>query len=167
VETDNKVTIDLRPPYVFAFYHANMAWVDKRNLLYYSRKDNLLHFKHQASPFNFLGDNDIDKEYAFAIADEYVNALQEVFGMLIDAYIAYFKKEGTVWRVLDGSETIVICGKRRVSFDSPSIEPFSSFENMIYQTLIIDEGLERPDYEELRKQLPIVKERLISFLKEE
>lgn len=165
MENNNKVTIDLRPHYVFA-YHSESSEFGSRDLLYYSKKDNLLHYKHQASFFNFLGDNDIDREYSFAIADEDIESLQEVFGLMIGAYISYLKRGGEEWFVCDGSFCTVISGRKRVHFEGPSIEPFGSFENMIYQTLIIDDDRERPDYEELRKQLPIVKERLKNLLTE-
>lgn len=161
----NQVKIDLRPPYVFAYYIETMAWVDKRELLYYSRKDNSLHFKHQASFCNFMNENDKDRECNYAIADVDISALQDVFSLMIDAYIAFFKKEGDRWRVLDGSEYTVICGRRRIQFDGPRFkEPFQSFCEMIERTLFIDAEKERPDYEELRKQLPLVKEKLLSYL---
>jgi hypothetical protein len=165
METDNKVKIDLRPPYVFAYYSESSEF-GIADIVYYSKQDMLLHYRHKASEWSFVNENNKDEESVFAIADNDVNALQEVFGLMIDAYISYLKRGGEEWFVCDGSFCTVICGRKRVHFEGPSIEPFCSFENMIYQTLIIDDERERPDYEELRKQLPIVKERLKNLLTE-
>ena len=157
---------DLRPHYVFAFHTESREFWDCKTLIYYSRKDKYLHYEHTGSKYSYICDDFKDMVCVFAIADEDINALQEVFGLMIDAYNTYIKRGGERWLLCDGSTCTVICGRKRIHFMWPGQDPFESFCNMVYQTLSITEEREKPDYEELRKLLPVVKEKLVNFLNE-
>ena len=157
-----EVKIDLRPHYTFAYYSASMEFGDK-DLLYYSRKDKSLHYKIKASEFNFFDKE--DKEYIYPITDDDVKALQEVFGLVIDAHKAYFDHQGETWEICDGSDCTIICGRRRIHFEEPSIiEPIRAFCEVIYRNLMYDTDHPEPDFKGFIKELPLVVDLLKGYI---
>ena len=161
MKKNQEVHIDIRPPYAFAFHEEGMSTKD---MLFYSKKDKSLHFKHKASFLNYMNEMDEDREYRLHISDEEANNMKDVFKLIIKAYNAFLERNGDEWCVLDGSECTVICWHQRVRFDTPFSEPFTSFYDLIIQTLYVNEEREKPDYAEFKMQIPMVKEKLINYL---
>lgn len=145
----NNVRIDIRPHYTFAFYLESMVFGNK-SLLYYSRKDGSLHIKHVASKYDCGYDVEEDKEYTIAISNNNAFLLEKAFGAMVDAYNTYINYFGEPWYICDGSVCLVICGKKRVRFETPCPDDtLDSFCVMAYN-LLSDEQ----DYKEILKSVP-------------
>lgn len=131
-----KIKIDLRPHYVFAF-HSESSEFGIRHFLYYSRKDSSLHWKIKTSAFGDIVGINEDAEFSMSISSDCASQLERLFGLMIDAYNLYISK-GNEYFVCDGSECIVICGKRRVRFYAPCPDgPLDDFSRLAYDLLNI------------------------------
>ena len=149
---------DLRPHYAFAYYAKSMEF-ESKELLYYSRKENALHYKFKASRFDIEYRKLKDMECSVPIPDKEAKALETVFGLMVDAMKAY---KGEPWYVCDGCCCTVICGKRRVHFESPCMEPFEDFYHMANSLLRIMEKWNQKQFEETMKMVPEVSKKLIA-----
>ena len=145
-----EVKIDLRPHYTFAYFSESIEFGDK-DLLYYSRKDKSLHYKVKIGSYN------ID-EYIYPISDDDAKALQEVFGLVIDAHQSYFDHQGKPWKFHNGPDCTIICGRRRIHFEQPSvIEPVSFFCEMISMLILLDVDRPETTFKKLVHDIPLVK----------
>lgn len=124
----NDVKINIRPHYTFAYYLESMM-VGNESLLFYRKKDHSLHYQYKASLLDCI-QGEKDGEYIIPISEEFAYQLEKVFGLMIDAYCIY-TSNGEKWCVLDGSECVLICGKKRVRFNVDSLdEPLDAFCKM-------------------------------------
>ncbi|MBR1499160.1 MAG: hypothetical protein IJ615_05965 [Bacteroidaceae bacterium] len=147
--TQSWVQIDLRPHSVFAYY-VEGSMVMNKSLLYYSRKDKALHYKYEAG-ISYL-DERKDMERTVPISDEDAKALERVFRLMVYAVQAYKGEPGAV---LDGSEYVVISGRRRVRFVGPLDEPPYGYVNSFGDRLLeIMENWNPSEFAKLMKQVP-------------
>ena len=125
-----QVKIDMRPHYTFAFYSEGMEFQTK-TLLYYSRKEKALYYKLCASEIDKEFREMEDRELKQSISDDDAEVLERLFCSMVDAMKSY---KGEPCFVCDGSENVVVCGKRRVRYEGPYLEkPFGAFESIVYR----------------------------------
>ena len=154
--------IDLRPHYAFAYSVESMTFGSK-SLLYYSRKEKALHYKYKASLIDFLDNGKKDIEFSVSISDDDAKALERLFALMIEVFNAY---NGELWRVLDGYECVVICGKRRIRFEGPYFEsPFEIF-NEIANNLLSIENWDQAQFDKMMQQVPEIIAKLEKYIEE-
>ena len=155
--------IDLRPHYAFAYSVESMEFGSK-SLLYYSRKEKALHYKYKAPIIDYMGDGKKDMDLSVSISEDDAKALEKVFGLMINVFNAY---KGEPWFVLDGSECVVICGRRRVRYEGPCFEhPFGEFTHMADSLLNIMENWNQAQFDEIMKQVPMIAKSLEEYIAE-
>ena len=156
----NEKPIDLRPHYAFAYYMEG-SMSQNRSLLYYNRKEKVLHYLYEAG-IRYLDDRK-DMERTVTISDEDAKALERVFGLMVNAVNA----AKDTWDVLDGSECVIICGRCRARFDGPVFEPPFGYVNDIAGHLLeIMEDWNQAEFDKTLKSVPIITNKLERYIAE-
>ncbi len=162
----SNVYIDLRPHYIFAYSSDSMEF-GSRQLLFYNKKDKSLHYKKE--PGMFEVDSEEAKEFTLPISDEKADVIKEMFRLMIETFNSY---PGEPWFVLDGSECVVICGKKRIRFQGPCFdEPFGSFYNAANHLCQAVEGTGEESFEDVMSEVKeasrVLQEHLSEYTKNE